>query len=100
MFRPQNRIGNTFRYGTDHRVPATTLENHTNRYEMNRINRGTTNTNRATRRAHRFNNTNGIGVVNNTTTPVFFNKSKAAPEQQPETTPAPVTPAPASPQAR
>ncbi|MCL2198171.1 MAG: hypothetical protein FWB80_04530 [Defluviitaleaceae bacterium] len=73
------------------------------RYEMNHTERGIPRSglNRATRRANRANinninnanNVNGIGIANDTTVPVFFNK-KAAPVQ-PEAAPAPVVPAPA-----
>jgi hypothetical protein len=70
------------------------------RYEMNHTERGIPRSgiNRAARRANRaninnVNNVNGIGIANDATVPVFFNK-KAAPVQ-PETAPAPVEPAPA-----
>lgn len=66
----------------------------TNRYEMNRTDRGIprSGVNRATRRAERR-NINGIGVANEQTVPVFFNK-KAEPQQQVPEAPQNVTPAP------
>lgn len=82
--RPHARIGGDFRY------------------EMNHTERGIPRSgmNRAARRARTYNNVNtynnmdGIGLANDTTVPVFFNK-KAEPVQ-PETTPAPVVPAPSN----
>jgi len=102
-----NRVS-TNRAGTNrantHR--ATTNRATTNRATADGVttNRATTNRARTTRN-HSAQNTamhnRSIGAVNSTTTPVFFNKSKAVPESQvPVNVPAPApTPAPAVPQA-
>ncbi|MCL1877420.1 MAG: hypothetical protein FWF80_01040 [Defluviitaleaceae bacterium] len=117
--RPQARIGNTFRYGS-HPNRARRLDGNryaSNRYEMNRTDRGTSGMNRAGRRSEMYganrnnasvngvnrnsgtsvsglnraartgNDASGVALANPETVPVFFNKKQEPAPQQTAPTP-------------
>ncbi|MCL1862518.1 MAG: hypothetical protein FWF78_03010 [Defluviitaleaceae bacterium] len=87
--RPHARIGGDYRYEMNH------TERGIPRSGMNRAARRAnhSNVNRANNVSNNRKDLNNIGLVNDATAPVFFNK-KAEPVQ-PEVAPAPVVPAPA-----